>query len=153
MSQRIRRMASLALTSVLLLALLTGCGGDKDKVAAAISEFESACQELDVRAMIECMDPAISRPVLSALDLFGVEDTSGMLEQLVGVLDLFEDAGQQTEEFLQSIRIEPKEYEFNDSKDACTVTAELSYGDSEPRSITIQMILEDETWYIGGIGL
>ena len=153
MSQRIRRMASLALTSVLLLALLTGCGGDKDNVAAAISEFESACQELDVRAMIECMDPAISGPVLSALDLFGVEDTSGMLEQLVGVLDLFEDAGQQTEEFLQSIRIEPKEYEFNDSKDACTVTAELSYGDSEPRSITIQMILEDETWYIGGIGL
>ena len=153
MSQRIRRMASLALTSVLLLALLTGSGGDKDNVEAAISEFEGACQELDVRAMIECMDPAIAGPVLSALDLFGVEDTSGMLEQLVGVLDLFEDAGQQTEEFLQSIRIEPKEYEFNDSKDACTVTAERSYGDSEPRSITIQMILEDETWYIGGIGL
>ena len=153
MKQHIRRIVPLALVSALLLALLAGCGGEKNKVASAISQFEGACQELDVRGMIECMDPAISGPLLSAMDLFGVEDTSGALDQLVGALDLFDGAGQQTEDLVQSIRIEPKEYDFNDDRDTCTVTAELSYGDSEPRSITLQMVLEDETWYIGGIGL
>lgn len=150
MKKIMRRAAAIILTAAVLLSLLAGCGAQSD-VKNSISEFESACQALDVKRMLECMNPTISKPILGALDLFGVEDTSGTLEQLAGALDLFGDAGQVTEELVQSIRIKPSNYVFNDAKDKCTVTAELSYGDGDSKIITLQMILKDGNWYISDI--
>lgn len=150
MKKMMRRAAAVILMAAVLLSLLAGCG-PKNDVKSTISEFESACQSLDVKGMLECINPTVSKPILGALNLFGVEDTSGTLEQLVGALDLFDDAGQVTEELVQSIRIKPNNYAFNDAKDKCTVTAELSYGDGDSKIITLQMILKDESWYISDI--
>lgn len=150
MKKIMRRWIAVILTVVAMMTLLVGCGA-KNKVKATISGFESSCQALDVRGMLACVNPTISNPILNAMDLFGVEDTSGTLEQIVGALNLFGDVGQTTEEFVQSIQIEPSSYVFNDNKDACTVTAMLSYGDGESKIITLKMILKDDSWYIAGI--
>ena len=85
------------------------------------------------------------------MDLLGVEDTSGVLEELVGILGIFEGAGEKTEEFIQSIKIDPQKYEFNSDKDKCTVLAELSYGEEEAKTITIDLVLKDEVWYISDL--
>ncbi|MGM9606552.1 MAG: hypothetical protein ACI3XJ_03495 [Oscillospiraceae bacterium] len=77
----------------------------------------SACRALDVRGMLECVDPTVSKPVLSALNLLGVEDTSETLTDLIGVLGFFGDTDQVTQEFIQSIRITPNDYAFNADKD------------------------------------
>ena len=150
MKQTVKRMAAVVLAAVMMLTLLTGCGA-KGAVKETISNFETACHALDVRGMLECMNPTISKPLLTALNLLGVEDTSGVLEELVGILGIFEGAGEKTEEFVQSIKIAPQKYEFNDDKDKCTVLAELSYGEEKAKTITIDLVLKDETWYISDL--
>ena len=150
MKKTMLRWVAVILTVVAMLTFLVGCGA-KNKVKATISAFESSCQALDVRGMLACVDPTISTPILGAMDLFGVENTSCTLEQLVGGLDLFGDAGQTAEEYVQSIQIKPSDYAFNDTKDVCTVVAVLSYGDDDSRIITLKMILKDDSWYIADI--
>lgn len=150
MKQTMHRVAAVLLLAVMMLTLLTGCGA-KGKAKETIANFESACQALDVRGMLECINPTISKPVLTAMNLLGVEDTSSTLTELVGILGMFEGAGEKTEEFVQSIEIKPDDFEFNDDKDECTVTAELSYGEDNTETITIDLVLKDEVWYISGI--
>lgn len=142
-----RRIAAAILAAAVMLALLAGCGAESS-VKDTISEFESACRALDVRGMLECVDPTVSKPVLSALNLLGVEDTSETLTDLIGVLGFFGDADQVTQEFIQSIRITPNDYAFNADKDECSVVAALSYGDDSSETITIHMVCRDDVWYI-----
>lgn len=150
MKKSICRGAAVILMAAMMLTLLTGCA--KSKVKNAISEFESACQSLDVVGMLECINPTVSKPILDAMNLLGIEDTSKLLDELVGILNLFEGAGEATEELVQSIKIEPVSYEFNDSSDRCTVTARLSCGEDSTEDITIELVLKDEVWYISSIG-
>lgn len=150
MKKTMQRTAAVILMAVMMLTLLAGCGAKSD-VKKTISNFESACQALDVRGMLECFNPTIANPILTAMNLLGVEDTNGALEELVGILGIFEGAGEKTEEFVQSIKIDPNDYTFNDDKDKCTVTAELSYGAKNPKLITIDLMLKDEVWYISDI--
>lgn len=149
MKKKILRSAAALLLAAVMLTLMSGC--EKTDVKSTISKFESSCQALDVKGMLECVNPTISKPVLAAMELLGVGDTSDTLDKLVDILGIFGEAGQTTEEFIQSIKIEPSDYDFNDEKDECTVTATLSYGDGESKTITIQMILNDDVWYISFI--
>lgn len=150
MKNTVKRFAAMLLAAIMMLTLLTGCGA-KSAVKETVDNFETACHALDVRAMLECMNPTVSRPLLAAMDILGVADTSGVLEELVGILGILEGAGEKTEEFIQSIQIDPKEYEFNSDKDKCTVLAELSYGEEKAKTITIDLILKDEVWYISDL--
>lgn len=150
MKQTMRRAAAVILMAAMVLTLLTGCGAKSD-VKKTISSFESACQALDVRGMLECINPTVSNPILTAMNLLGVEDTSGTLEELVGIIGIFEGAGEKTEEFVQSIEIDPNNFEFNDGKDKCTVSAELSCGEDNTKNITIDLVLKDDAWYISDI--
>ena len=79
--------------------------------------------------MLECIDPSFSTPVLSAMELLGVEDTSNLLDDLVEFLGIFEGAGESAEAFVQSVTIRPGEIDFNESNDRCSVAAELGYGE------------------------
>lgn len=150
MKTTVRRLCAVILMTAMMLTLLTGCGAKGD-IKKTISTFESACHELDVKGMLECMNPIISKPILGAMDLFGVEDTSGLLDKLVGTLSFFEAAGEATEEFVRSIEFNPTDFAFNSDKDKCTVLAELKYGEDTTKVVTIEMILRDEVWYIGNI--
>ena len=147
--KKFARVAAIALAAVLMLVVLTGC--TNSGVKKTISSFESACQSLDVRGMLECVNPTISKPLLGALNLLGVEDTSGLLDDVVNALGMFDNAGESTEEFVKSIQIKPSDYAFNGDKDECDVTATLSYGESKEKEITIHMILKNDVWYISKI--
>ncbi|MGN0969078.1 MAG: hypothetical protein ACI4O3_07380 [Oscillospiraceae bacterium] len=147
MKKMMRRMAAAILAAAVMLTLLAGCGAESS-VKDTISEFESACHALDVRGMLECVDPTVSKPVLSALNLLGVENTSETLTDLIGVLGIFGDADRVTQEFIQSIHIVPNDYAFNADKDECSVVAALSYGDDNSETITIQMVCKEDAWYI-----
>lgn len=150
MKKTLKRAAAVVVLAAMMLTLLTGCGA-KSGVKATISNFEDACHALDVRAMLECVNPTVAKPILTAMNLFGIGDTSGTLEELVGVLGIFEGAGDKTEEFVQSIQIKANEFEFNSDKSKCSVSAELSYGEDKTEEITINFVLKDEVWYISGI--
>ena len=58
------------------------------------------------------------------------------------------------EELYQTIKITPRDYTFNDAKDECDVTAEVSYTvDGEQRSdlCTFHCEVVDDNWYIFGM--
>lgn len=150
MKKMMRRAAVVILAAAVMLTLLVGCGAETD-VKKTISNFESACQALDMRGMLECINPTISKPILGAMDLLGVEDTSGTLDTIVGALGMFENAGEKTEEFVKSIEIKPSNYNFNDAEDACSVVAALNYGDGNSKAVTMKLVLKDEIWYISDI--
>lgn len=150
MKNTMKRFAAMLLAAIMMLTLLTGCGA-KGAVKETISNFETACHALDVRGMLDCMNPTISKPLLTALNLLGVDDTSGVLEELVDVLGIFEGAGEKTEVFIQSIKIDPQDFKFNDNNDKCTVFAELSYGEENTKAVTIDLVLKDEVWYISDL--
>ncbi len=149
MKQRVKRVVALSLAAVMMLMLFTGCA--RSEIKETISKFEAACQALDFKGMLECMNPTIAKPVLSALELFGVTDTSGLLDTLTSTLNIFSTAGDSTEEFIQSIKIKPSGYDFNDAKDECKVSAKLSYGDENEKEITVKMVMKNEAWYISSI--
>jgi len=147
------RILALTLLVVILIGTLCGCGAKSD-IDKTLSSFESACHSLDVRGVIECLDPALSDPVLTVLDLIGVDDTSGALDALVDKLNVFGNAGVSTEEFMESLKIKADEYEFSDDKTACDVRAEFQYGTGEEphtMDVTIHMIKVDDGWYISSI--
>lgn len=144
------RGAAVILMAVMMLAILSGCA--KSKVKHTISEFESACQAVDAAGMLACIDPTISKPLQDAMDLLGIENTSGLFDELVEILNLFEGTGEAAEELVQSIRIEPVSYEFNDSSDKCSVAARISCGGDSAENVVIKLVLKDDVWYISGIG-
>ena len=151
MRQKPVRLTALATAAILALCLLSGCASSG--VKSTLSRFESACQTLNAKEMLACVDPTISDPLLSAMELLGIEDTSETLDRLGAALGLFGDAGEKTEELLQSIRITPRSYDFNSDKDRCTVAADFSWEGSESHTVTIRMVLKEETWYISGLSL
>lgn len=153
MRKRKLRIVAIILVMAMLLGMLTGCG-ERKAVREMLESFESACQSFDVAKIIEHIDPVISGPVLGIAGLLGIEDTSGLLETVVDFLSIFGDAGMEFEALLQSIEIEIDGYEFNDDKDACEVSATISYGAEEDRTedvVTFSCILDNEVWYIAGV--
>lgn len=150
MKKNFRRVAAVLVLAVMMMALLTGCGA-KGEVKKTISNFETACNSLDVRAMLECVNPTLSKPILAAMDLFGMEDTSGALDELVGLLGIFPGAGDKTAEFVKAVKIKPVDFTFNEDNDECIVVAELSYGLGKTENIAMEMVLKNEVWYISGI--
>ena len=150
MKQKMLRVLAIVAVLTLMLGMLSGC--TQNKVRGTISRFEDACQALDVKGMLECMNPTIAKPILGAMEFLGIEDTSGALDALVKALGIFENAGEKTEEFIKSIKISPSSYTFNADKDKCTVEATISYGENESSEVAIDMVLKDENWYISLIG-
>ena len=153
MKKEMQKVLALTLLAAMLIGLLCACGA-KSEIDNSLEGFESACQDVDVRGVIECLDPALSGPVLAVLNLLGVDDTSGAMDALVEKLGVFGNAGVSAEEFMQSLNIKTNDYEFNSDKSACDVQAEFQYGTGdEPRSmnVTIHMIKVDDDWYISSI--
>ena len=44
------------LLSIIMLLSMSGCTSDKSQIKDALSEFEYSCQNLDVDAMLACID-------------------------------------------------------------------------------------------------
>ena len=104
--------------------------------------------------MANCFNPDLVHPVTCLLGLFGVElsDLDSLLSGLVSFANEY--SGSELEELYQTIKITPRDYTFNDAKDECDVTAEVSYTvDGEQRSdlCTFHCEVVDDNWYIFGM--
>ena len=139
---------------VLVVALMTGCS-EKSEIKSLISDFQGACNELDLNEMLECIDPAISVPIKTAAGLIGMfSDTStdDMLEQLSNVL--ISGTPQGGKEFFSSIKISVDEVSI--SGDKADVSAGLKYsisGEGHETETVFKCVKSEDKWYISSFSL
>ncbi len=150
--KRFKRVMALALACVMVLSL-AGCGGAKSKIKGTISDFEKACQELDLEAMLDCVDPTVAEPAKAGLSLLGAlaGDEAEMLGEVASAI--FGSVAD-PDEFLSKIRI--KAGDISVDGDSATVEATLSAevgGEKIEQPATIRMKQDDDEWYIAGVSL
>ena len=51
----LRRLTALTLGLLLLLSLAGCAGGDQRQIRSTLKTFETACQQLDLNAMLDCI--------------------------------------------------------------------------------------------------
>ena len=117
-----------------------------------MTEFESACQKLDVKAMLNCIDPAIARPVSNGLSLVGLFtdiDSENLIEE---VFDLLFDKDVDPSEFLSGIQFSDIEIDRDGDTAVvkCILAAEIS-GEHLEYKAEIDMIQEKDYWYISNV--
>lgn len=153
--KRMQRIIAVLLVALVLVLSMSGCG-KSSKIKDTIREFEYACQNLDLDAILDTIDPYVADPIRLALALYsGVagEDYEDMLEDVVDSLigAAFGDR-YDPKEFLDTIRITDIKVKTKGS--TATVTCELNFeiaGEQFRRDATIYMVEEDDAWYISGI--
>ena len=151
MKTKILRTVSVLLIAVMMLGLFTGCA--QFGVRKTIAAFEKGCKELDSELIMECLNPAIMDPLGGALSFLGVDNLDNFLGVLMDVLDFSDFKDETPEEILETLKIKCKSLSFNDDKNECTVSAEISYEVGEEtveKLVFIECELVDETWYIMG---
>lgn len=148
-----KRFALLFVVVMASMTLLTGCkSGDKKECLYVIEEFQYACNNLDVDAMLRCMDPDVADPIRIVLAMSGM-DASEQLGQLVdAMLSDVSEGEEGASQILGSIVIEPKDVEVG--KKTAVAYCRISFsvnGVDVVRFVDISLRIHDDTWYITSI--
>jgi hypothetical protein len=132
---------------------ITGCTSKASEIKDTLSEFEYACRDLDVNAMLKCIDPDIADPIRLGLALVSTF-TDADYEDLVD--GLFDNIGTSefgssfnAEDFLSTISVSDAKLKIK--KQNATVTCKINFelaGEQFKRDATIKMIKKDDKWYI-----
>lgn len=150
-----KRLIAVLLLSAMMMTALTGCGGNARKIKDTLSEFEYACHNLDMDAMLDCIDPDVAEPIQFALSVYSIA-TDQDVEDLT---DLFVDSvfgsnasELDAEELLSYISITDQKVKVKKSTAAvsCSLSVELD-GKTYDMDLTINMTKTDGRWYIAGI--
>lgn len=138
--------------TVTFVLLLTACGNREDRIKTRLYDFEDACQGLDVKGMLSCIDPSIARPVSNAMSLVGIFSDVNSDELIDKVFTLLFDDDVNPREYLSGIEFENMEID-SDRKSAtveCLISAIIS-GERIEKKANVKMIKVDDEWYISGI--
>lgn len=144
------RILALLLACVFILTALSGCGGAGNEIKILLKEFEISCRNLDVRGMLACFNPSVSDPVLTLMTVFGIDDTTELLNKITPLLNNFGSLGVSAENFFSSITITAQKFDYSKNGTHCDVTAEISYGDQRTVKAIISCAETQGKWYIFG---
>ena len=152
MKNRNVRFLALGIALLLAVSCLSGCGGASKEVNNLMTEFEHACNTLDIDAMLNCIDPTVADPVKVGLSLYGMfaqNDNDKTLDQIAGGLS--GDPKLNGNEFFSSIKIEVKKTSVKG--DNATVETNIQYkllGQNYNRDASFTCIEKSGKWYIKG---
>lgn len=151
-----KRIIGLMLIVVMITACLTGCGKkEQEECEIVLDEFEYACNELDLDAILRCINPEVSDPIrigLAFVTNWTYMDTEDMVDKvataLTGTLD---EINLDTTELFQSMELETKEFAAENGRAA--VLSEITFetmGVEMEKYVIFDLIQLDEKWYIDG---
>lgn len=157
-----KKTMKIIMTCFVFLFLLCGCSQEQKsnrEINELISKFETACQSADVSGISDCLDPSFTGPVNMLMSAFDAD-----FDMVDGVVDyILSDASFMAEyseyrdnrdklvEVLHSLKIRPVEYEYNESKNRCTVKANVSVdfdGETKSEESYLYCVLKNEAWYL-----
>lgn len=140
-----------------------GCGSaDKQKCKEVIGNFERSCNALDVKGILNCIDPTVSDPIKALLALGNIISDQSLDEYLIEIMDnvsggLADEIGAEdssASEVFASIQITPEKYMVKSEKGMVSCTAIfLIKGMEITKKIDIDMIKKNDGWYISGVSL
>lgn len=151
---KIKGIVIMMLIATMVLSLC-GCSNDKGEIENLMTEFEYSCNELDIDAMLDCIDPAISDKIKLATgiaSMFTDKDSDELTEELVGMLT--GDNSLNADDFFSSIKIETSD--IKTKKETGTANAIVEYsiaGEKFKKEATFEYIYDMEKWYISSFNL
>ena len=151
-----KRITALFMTALILLSL-TACGfpSGKSDCKKLISNVEKACNDMDMSALLDCMNPekvsvvkmvvntikdSANKAMEYVLDFFGLTITDNGSEEV------------SVDEAMKTIELKPEKFDLQDSSG--TVTCKTSFKAGEKiieKTIVFDVIKIDDTWYIDGM--
>ena len=147
-------MVSIILTTFVILGMLTGCG-NRRKLVALISEFEDGCNSMDVKAVLNTIDPRVAnkyRIGVSLIEFISGKSSDDMLGRVFKALP--DEIGDNGEEIFKTITFDIEEVDVGNQ--AATVTAAMEYkifGEVYKREVLFQCVYYMDEWYISSIDL
>ena len=151
--KKIGYKAAIILLIAVMIISFSGCG-ESSKVKAVISDFQTACNNMDVNAVVECIDNPIVNAVKGVSGLAGdlLDFDNEKLNELVG--DLLGDIGDiATGDYLKTMQIKVKKVKVDGT--TALATAELSgkgFGESEyTKTVVFECTRVGDTWKIKNI--
>lgn len=138
----------------LVLALtgtLTACS-EKSGINDTLNEFEHSARNMNIDAMLRCIDPMVSDPVHDVVSIYHlvaretIEDTISKFIKSVFNKDI------ELSEFLTGMSFEEREIKVTGKKGVvrCRLNVEIR-GASFSREIKIIMHRVTDKWYIAGV--
>ena len=152
MKRTITSALSLLLIAAMLVSL-TACGAS-GKVKRTIEEFQKACNNQDVNALIDCLDPSIASLLkigAGFLGSFTGLNASEVFSTLSGLLQTGTDTF--GIDSFKTLKIKVKNIAVEDTKAEAKVTfTYMGSSDTEKTTdATISLKLSDEKWLISGV--
>ena len=137
------------LVVVMCLGMMTSCG-NRGKLLRVISDFEDGCNSLDVKEILDTIDPRVSdkfKFAVTVIEFFSGQSSNDLVNTIFQNLpDEFSD---NSEEILSSIAIDVETIEIDD--DTADVTAVLEYdvlGTHYKREVLFTCVYYIDDWYI-----
>lgn len=134
---------------------LCGCSNDKGEIENLMTEFEYSCNEMDIDAMLNCIDPAISDKIKLATGIAGMftdKDSDELTEELVGMLT--GDDSLNAGDFFSSIKVETTD--IKTKKETGTANAIVEYsiaGEKFKKEAAFDYVYNMDKWYISSFKL
>ena len=132
---------------------MTGCTSKASQIKDTLSEFEYAARNLDVNAMLKCIDPDISDPIRLGLAVFSTftdADYEDFVDGLFDNLGASEfESSYTAEDFLSTITI--SDAKLKTKKHTAVVNCKINFelaGEQFSRDASIEMIEKNDKWYI-----
>lgn len=132
-------------------------GGRREKTSIenCLTEFQYACNTLDIRAMLNCIDPSVADPIRVSVGIYGTisdVDNDELLEsfsQSITGEDIPE-----VDEFYQSINIEMLSARSGGKYGSASTTVYFTlFGEDIVRDATFEMVKDHGKWYISSFSL
>ena len=149
--KKCRKYLALLVVVVIAISSLTACGSNKNAIKATISNFEKACNEVDLNAMLACIDPKVSGKIEAVTGLASMFTDMGSEELLDALAELLvDDETLDADVFFSTIEITVGEIAVNE--DSATAYAKVKYGAEETteKNAVFECVCKEENWYISG---
>lgn len=152
-----KKMVTLFLVFIMICSVCA-CSGSKDEIQNVIDEFEYSCQNLDIDAMLNCIDPSVAQPIraliLAASLLTGTDAEDATEDAMDMAVNTVFGESYEPREFLKGLSIEDEKISVK-TKNAtvdCKIVFEIA-GERFNQNTTIKLKNKDDAWYISGISL
>ena len=138
----------------LVLALtgtLTACS-EKNGINDTLNEFEYSARNMNIDAMLNCIDPMVSDPIHDVVSIYHLVTRETIEDTIRELIKSVFDRDFEPSEFLTGMSFEEREIKITGRKGVvrCRLVVEIK-GETFGREIRVLMHKVRDRWYIAGV--